>query len=687
MICVAIGRSRHKHIMAEHQHLVEQGAKMVELRLDYIAGRVNIRRLLAERPEGCQVIITCRRKEDGGKWGGSEESRMLLLREAIAEGVDYVDLEEDVASQIPRFGRTKRIISYHNFRKTPEDLRELHDRMSQFDPDVVKIAAMANDPHDNVRMLEMMQQSEKPTVGMCMGDIGTPSRILAGKFGAPFTYATFHHERTLAPGQLSFRQMNEIYRYERIKPETAVFGVIADPVGHSLSPHVHNAAFEAKGIDAVYVPFRVPADALSQFMEDAPRLGIRGLSVTIPHKEAIARHLTKVDPAVKSIAAVNTVVFDAQGVIGYNTDYNAAMDCLEHNLGTIGANPSPLSGKRVLVLGAGGVARPIVFGLKKRGASTIIASRTLARAERLAHAFEAKAVDWEARHRAPCEIIINCTPIGMHPNVDESPIHKTFLKPSMLVFDTVYNPETTLLIKEARNRNGVVITGVEMFVRQAMLQFFLFTRKEASAELMREVIMNAIGPVRIHSAAVVPPAGTGVDKDIQSIGLIGYRGTGKTAVSKHIAKRLGWDWVDVDGEVELLAGKTIAEIFAEDGEAEFRRLEASMIADLSRRQRVVLGFGGGAVLREDNRQHIASCGAVVWLQASAESIAQRLAADPSTASRRPNLTNSDPRTEIDRLLEERTPIYRACATLEVDTEGKAPEEVAGEIVAALGLAR
>jgi 3-dehydroquinate dehydratase/shikimate dehydrogenase len=345
-------------------------------------------------------------------------------------------------------------------------------------------------------MLEMVQESEIPTVGMCMGDIGTPSRILAGKFGAPFTYATFHHERALAPGQLSYKQMTDIYRYERIGPNTAVYGVIADPVGHSLSPHVHNAAFEAKGVDAVYVPFRVPADALAQFMADAPRMGVRGLSVTIPHKESIARHLTKVDPAVKSIAAVNTVVFEGAEVIGYNTDYNAAMDCLEMNLGVIGADPSPLKNKRVLVLGAGGVARPIVYGLRKRGAVTTIASRTMARAERLAAAFEAKAVDWEARHRGPCDIIINCTPVGMHPNVDESPIHKTFLKPAMLVFDTVYNPESTLLVKDARSRNCMTITGVEMFVRQAMLQFFLFTRREAPPELMRDVLKRAIGPVK-----------------------------------------------------------------------------------------------------------------------------------------------------------------------------------------------
>lgn len=484
-------------MMAEHRHLAEQGAKLVELRLDYLASRINMGRLLTERPGDCQVIITARRKEDGGKWSGSEESRQLLLREAIAEGVDYVDLEEDVAGLIPRFGKTKRIISYHNFRKTPEDLRELHERMSKLDPDIVKIATMANDPHDNVRMLELMQESEVPTVAMCMGDIGTPSRILSAKFGAPYTYSTFHHERTLAPGQLSFKQMREIFRYDEIGPDTVVYGVIADPVGHSLSPHVHNAAFEAKGINAVYCPFRVPADDLDQFIKDAPRLGIKGLSVTIPHKEAIARHLTKVDPAVKSIAAVNTVVFDGSEAIGYNTDYNAAMDCIEHALGTIGAKPSPVKNHRVLVLGAGGVARPIVYGLKNRGALVTVASRTRSRSDRLARAFDCKALDWEMRQRVQCDILINCTPVGMHPNVDESPVSKTFLKPSMLVFETVYNPESTLLVKDARARNCHVVTGVEMFIRQALLQFYLFTHQEGPTELMREVLRKTIGPVKM----------------------------------------------------------------------------------------------------------------------------------------------------------------------------------------------
>jgi 3-dehydroquinate dehydratase / shikimate dehydrogenase len=481
-------------MLAEHRHLVEQGAELVELRFDYISTRVNIQRLLKDRP--CPVIVTVRRTQDGGKFNGTEEARLIMLREAIALGVEYVDLEEDIAGEIPRFGNTKRIISYHSFRNTPDNLRELHDRIAGLDPDIIKIATMANHPHDNLRILEMMQESEIPTIGMCMGDIGTPSRILATKFGAPFTYATFHHERALAPGQLSFDQMIDVYRHDDLKADSAVYGVIADPIGHSLSPHVHNAAFGAAGINAIYIPFRVPFDTLGSFMEDAPRLDIRGLSVTIPHKEAIGKYLTKVDPAVKGIGAVNTVVFKEGQVLGYNTDYKAAMDSLEKALGTIGATPSPLQGKRVLVLGAGGVARAVMYGLARRGAKATIASRTRPRAQDLADTFGGRAVDWQARHNAEVDILVNCTPVGMHPNVDETPFHKSYLKPGMIVFDTVYNPESTLLLKEARSHGCRIVTGVEMFIRQAALQFMLFTGGEAPHELMRETLRRAIGPVK-----------------------------------------------------------------------------------------------------------------------------------------------------------------------------------------------
>jgi 3-dehydroquinate dehydratase/shikimate dehydrogenase len=494
MICVSIGRGRHKHVIAENRHLVEQGARLVELRLDYINGVVNLKRLLSMKP--CPVVITCRREQDGGKWSGTEAERKMLLRGAIAEGVDYVDLEEDVAAEIPRFGSTKRIISTHDFQNTPEDLPALIERLAALDADIVKIASMANRPRDNVRMLQAVKQANVPVVGFCMGEIGTPSRILAGKYGAPFSFATFHHERTLAPGQLTYNQMNDIYRYDDINEETDVYGVVADPIGHSMSPLIHNRAFQHTQLNKVYVPLRVPREDLADFLDDCPKLGIKGLSVTIPHKEAVIPKLNRVDGAVRGIGACNTIVFDNGDLIGYNTDYRAAMDCLDALLPGFGESSGPLEGQTALVLGSGGVARAIAFGLVRRKADLVIAGVETEQAERLASTLGGRTVPWDDRHLIRPRVLVNCTPVGMHPNVDETPFDGKYLRSSMIVFDAVYNPEQTLLIKQARDKNCRTITGVAMFIGQAALQFKHFTGEDPPIELMREVLKEATGAVR-----------------------------------------------------------------------------------------------------------------------------------------------------------------------------------------------
>ncbi len=494
MICVSIGRGRHRHVIAEYRHLVDQGARLVELRLDYINGDVNLKRLVADRP--CPVIISCRRAIDGGKYAGGEEQRQLLLRSAIAEGVEYVDLEDDVAASIRRFGHTKRIISVHDFRKTPDNLDEIHRRLCDLDPDIVKLSTMANHPHDNLRMLELNRRSKVPMIGVCMGDIGTPTRILAGKFGAPFSYATFHHERVLAPGQLSFQQMTETYHYDQINAETEVYGVMGDPIGHSLSPLVHNVAFRHGGFNKVYLPFRVPREDLAWFIDKAAALDLRGLSVTIPHKEEVVKRLSEADGAVRGIGAANTVVFDGKNRLGYNTDYRAAMESLEAALDGPEEAAAKLKGKTALVLGAGGVGRAMVYGLTRRGASVVVTDGVARQALTLAQRYECRCVEWAARHTVAADLLFNCTPVGMHPNVDETPFEKHHLRPSMIVFDAVYNPENTLLVKEARSRNCTVVTGVDMFVRQACRQFELFTGREGPAELMRETLRRAIGAAK-----------------------------------------------------------------------------------------------------------------------------------------------------------------------------------------------
>ncbi|MBI3462307.1 MAG: type I 3-dehydroquinate dehydratase, partial [Planctomycetes bacterium] len=330
MICVTLARPRHGMMIPEHRALAERGAELVELRLDALIRKVDLRRLLRERP--CPVMITCRRPEDGGQFRRGENERRLLLRAAIAGGADYpsadyVDLELDVAGEIPRFGKTKRIVSYHNFQETPENLDEIHAQLAARDPDIVKLVTLANRPSDNVRMLKLVlarNAARVKTVGFCMGEIGLPSRILTGKYGAPFTYASSQKGLAVAPGQISFDELRGLYRYDAIGPETEVYGVIGDPIAHSLSPLIHNTAFREMGLNKVYLPLRVASADLAAFLEDARWLQLKGLSVTLPHKEAVRAFLAEADETVQATGAANTVIDRVVRWVGYNTDGPAA---------------------------------------------------------------------------------------------------------------------------------------------------------------------------------------------------------------------------------------------------------------------------------------------------------------------------------------------------------------------------
>jgi 3-dehydroquinate dehydratase/shikimate dehydrogenase len=493
-ICVVIGRTRHKMIQIELQEAAKRGARLIELRLDFLAKAPDFKRLLANRP--CPLVATVRRPQDGGRWAGTEEERQMLLRQAIVSGFDWVDLEIDVAEEIQRFKDVKRIVSYHNMRETPTDLEDIYARLCQQDADVVKIAVTAHHPADNLRVLKLIQDASRPTVAFCMGDLGTPSRLLGLKYGAPFTYAAFNKERGIAPGIPAFEDLRQAYPLENLNAETPVFGVIGDPVGHSLSPLIHNTAFRKLNLNAVYLPFRVPRGELPRFLVDFEKLPVHGYSVTLPHKEAAALVASERDEAVEAIQAANTLVRTERGFRAHNTDAAAAIDSLLANMpfGQDGSPPTVHS-RAVLLLGAGGVAHAIAHALQREGSLLAISSRTFERAHKLAEAVGCRAVDWEARHNVVSEIVINCTPVGMAPNLDDSPLHPSYLKPGLVVFDTVYNPEQTLLVKEARQRGCHVLTGVDMFVRQAGLQFQLFTGQEPPLDVMRKVVKRALSPV------------------------------------------------------------------------------------------------------------------------------------------------------------------------------------------------
>lgn len=665
IVCVVIGRTRHRMMQAEIQEAAKQGAKLIELRLDFLSRDPDFKRLLRDRP--CPMVATIRRPSDGGRWNGTEDQRLRLLRHAIVAGFDFVDLEIDIIQQIPRFGTTQRIVSYHNLQGIPDNLEALHKQMCEEDADIVKIAVNAQTTTDNVRVLKLLKNPPKPTVAFCMGDLGTCSRLLGLRQGMPFTYGAFNKERHIAPGVQAFRDLQQIYRVDEIKPETKIFGVIGDPVAHSLSPLIHNAAFQARGIDARYVSFRVPRGELQSFLQAFREIPVEGYSVTLPQKEAAAKIADEKDEAVEVMGAANTLVATTKGFRAANTDAQAAIDSLKAHL------PTPLQSRRVLLVGAGGVARAIAFGLKKEGVVTYVTNRTEERGVKLADEVGAKFVDWTARHATDCDTIINCTSVGMHPNVDESPLHHSCLNSGIFVFDTIYTPETTMLIRDARERGCPVLTGVDMFVRQAGLQFQMFTGQTPPLELMTDVVRKALSPVQARAAAPVEEAVPEAPATPRLIFLIGYRGAGKTTIAQLLADKLGWIWADADAVLEDRYGKSIKEIFAEEGEAGFRDREAAILEELCAYDCCVIATGGGVVLREDNRERL-KLGPVVWLNAPADVLWQRLQSDSATAEQRPDLAQGG-RAEIEELLRARMPLYDACQNLTLDAT-QSPEMIA-----------
>jgi 3-dehydroquinate dehydratase/shikimate dehydrogenase len=339
-----------------------------------------------------------------------------------------------------------------------------------------------------------------------MGDFGAFTRILGAKYGAAWTYAAFNREARLAPGLPAFEDLRDVYHYDAIDADTHVLGVVGDPVGHSLSPLLHNAAFRHHGINAVYVPFRVRSGELPAFVASMEVVPVLGYSVTIPHKEAAAALAATAAETVTGTGSANTLVRQEDGAFaGASTDYLAALESLLAIL-PLGPTGQPsLENRNVLVLGAGGLGRCAAHALHQAGALVTVTNRTLERAQALAAAVPCRVVDWGARHGGTYDVIVNCTSVGMHPNVDESPIHPGFLRPGLVVMDTVYNPETTLLVKEARNRGCRVQTGVDMFVRQAGEQFRLFTGQEPPLDLMTNLVRRALSPVAVRSEEPAEP--------------------------------------------------------------------------------------------------------------------------------------------------------------------------------------
>jgi 3-dehydroquinate dehydratase / shikimate dehydrogenase len=490
-VCVAVIGSDANEL-AEKAEALARDNSFLEFRLDYLSKPAlavpKVKRFTEAHPETV-VVATCRRAASGGKFRGSIASQLDVLAKASAAGCQLVDLELQTAlkskpAQLQKLrNHAALILSFHDFRGTKK-LDETLEKMRAFPADYYKLVSTATTLSDNVEMIKFLAREgdRSSLISLCMGEQGIISRVLGLRAGSAFTFAAAGFGQETAPGQINAQELRNVYRIEQVDAATRVYGVAGDPIAHSLSPAIMNAAFRRENVNAVYLALH--AKTLKDLLTCVREVPIHGLSITMPYKESILPHLDNTDSHTTKIGACNTVVRAQDGKLyGFNTDASGIVRPLERRLST-------LEGARILVLGAGGAARAAVFGLKERGSEVYILNRSLAPAKKLAHQARARLAKRPDLKKMAFDVIINATPIGLQ-NTRETPLPEKEIN-ARYVFDMVYDPVETRLLKLARERGAQIIPGIEMFVHQAARQFEIWTGKPAPWDEMLRVVLLAL---------------------------------------------------------------------------------------------------------------------------------------------------------------------------------------------------
>jgi 3-dehydroquinate dehydratase/shikimate dehydrogenase len=492
------------------------GAEILELRTDYlenltvdlVTDLIVVTRNATE--QSVPLIVTCRDFKQGGAKPYPEQLRIEILAEAVRSGCDFIDCEyenflfaavqETLKPVLIDNPNIRLILSVHNFKSRFEYINRLYQDILKVCPTAIpKLVYTANHINDCFDAFDLLHNVSGDSIVFCMGEAGLISRILAKKLDSFVTFASINVEAATAPGQLNIEQLKGLYRYNKIDSDTELFGVIANPVGHSLSPAIHNACFADENMNKLYMPLLVESGqaGFDKFLNNILSrewLDFKGFSVTIQHKQNALNFVKAkdgfIEPLAEKIGAVNTLIIGTDGKLSaYNTDYAAALDAITSTMGITRADLKDLP---VAVIGAGGVARAIVAGLSDIGARIKIYNRTVEKAEKLAAEFSCDFAGLSDLLNVEAKLLINCTSIGMHPNIDATPFPQECLKKDMVVFDTVYNPAETMFLKQAKEAGAKTIDGISMFVNQGMAQFKLFTDTDGNPELMRKTVVEKL---------------------------------------------------------------------------------------------------------------------------------------------------------------------------------------------------
>jgi 3-dehydroquinate dehydratase/shikimate dehydrogenase len=493
-ICIAMGFPDVTRLLEHARHELEAGESFFEFRLDYLPvpqeGVEAIKKFLAAHPD-CSILATCRRHQNHGRFNGSIDEQIHILAKAVDAGARGVDIEiesaENAQTKLELLrGRASVILSYHNYDGTPSPEAVLR-RMMRIPADAYKIVTTARKPSDNFRVLSLAKSHPRvPIIVLAMGEVGFPTRVLSTAWGGLYSYAAPIAAEGTAKGQVSARHLRHLFRFEKFSKAAKVYGVVADPVRHSISPAVHNRAFQARRLDAVYLPFLVRTAQLKDFFTLADKLPVAGFSVTIPHKQKILRYLDIVDPLARRIGAVNTVWKKAGKWRGTNTDAEAVTGPLSRVL--------RLSKSSILLVGNGGAARGAAYALIESGAKVSIVGRNPDRVRSLAKACGAEALLREQAESRHFDGLVHATPLGTWPNTEECFFRDSI--PAGAVLDMVYNPLDTALTLRAAQQGSTVIRGIQMFLEQAAQQFEIWTGESAPRVVMEKAALEALAQMQ-----------------------------------------------------------------------------------------------------------------------------------------------------------------------------------------------
>ena len=487
-ICVAVREATVEGAVCAARRAA-QWADIVEIRADFIRD-LDVPRLLENKP--CPILFTLRSREEGGGYGGAERDRLKTLLEAARCGADWVDVEFSASWEtvLNAVERNRVILSCHNFDGTPASLSSKVDEMARAGAGVLKLATRANRLSDNLTIASTLAHALSRKIDLCalaMGPRGVPSRVLAAVWGSWMTFASLPGGEPTADGQVPADEMVNLFRARNISPNTSVYGVLGRPLAHSLSPRLHNSAFAACRRDAVYIPLE--AQGVDDFVLFCCAVEIEGASVTIPFKERVRACTSSLSAEAEKVGAVNTLLRRSGAWHGENTDIAGFLKPLRQR-----TDPA---GLRAVVLGAGGAARAVAYGLSSQGAEVCVVARDRAKAEALARQFGAAHADWSDLKTVRWDLLVNATPLGTYPNVDESPVPGEWLTGEW-VYDLVYNPRETRLLKEASRRGCKAIYGSEMLLAQAIEQQLRWFGAPAPEDVMKAALEEALAAQHVN---------------------------------------------------------------------------------------------------------------------------------------------------------------------------------------------